>query len=86
METDYSFVTTWAVRMPSMATGITLGDDGLLFREREGGADAVDGGGDDAAGVACAFTTRINAGHTDVFEGFGIARNAYGRRSAAFDS
>ena len=69
-----------------MATGITLGGNGLPFREREGGADAVDGGGDDAAGVACAFTTRINAGHTDVFEGFDVARNAYGRRSATFDS
>lgn len=66
--------------------GSVLGGNGLLFREREGSADAVDGGGDDAAGVACALSARINAWHTDVFEGFGVARNAYGRRSAAFDS
>lgn len=54
------------------------GGNGLLLRERdsEGGADAVDGGGDDAAGVACAFTARVNAGHTDVFEGFDVAWDA----------
>lgn len=74
------------VKRPFGRTGSALCGNGLLFREREGGANAVDGGGDDAAGVACAFTARINAGHTDVFEGFDVAWDAYGRRSAAFNS
>lgn len=52
--------------------------------ELAGGADAVDGGGYDAAGVAGTFSAGIKAGKTDVLKGLRITRQTHGRRGAGF--
>ena len=58
--------------------GVVVGDD--FF----GGAEAVDGGGDDAAGVAGAFTDGIDTGHVWNFHGVWVAVDADGGAAAHF--
>jgi hypothetical protein len=48
-------------------------------------ADAVEGGADDAAGVAGAFATGVEAGELGMLEGNLVAGDAHRRRRAALD-
>ena len=43
----------------------------------KGAVDAVEGGGDDAAGVTGAFAAGVEAGDVHVLEGFGVTGQAH---------
>ena len=58
--------------------GAVVGDD--FF----GGAEAVDGGSDDAAGVAGAFTDGVDAGHFRDFHRVWVAVDSNGGAAAHF--
>lgn len=58
----------------------------MICRYCFGAADAIEGGGDDATGVAGAFATRIETLQLRMLQGFFVSGDAYGRRGAALDS
>ena len=53
-----------------------------LSRSSQCRQDAVDGAGDDAAGIAGSFAAGVKSGAAEGFEGFGRARDTNRRRGA----
>ena len=84
----YGFVQDNAGRCSeSVYIGEWSADQGLRSACGDGldAADAVEGGADDAAGVAGALTTGVEAGELGMLQGVAVAGDAHRRRRAALD-
>lgn len=84
----YGFVQDNAGRCSeSVYIGEWSADQGLRSACGDGldAADAVEGGADDAAGVAGALTAGVEAGELGMLQGVAVAGDAHRRRRAALD-